>query len=75
MDIQFTPEQLALRDELRRQQGNLPGAGTPEGQAVWHARQSRHRSRWRRIRSASSSSSAVVVPGAAADCTTCSTRS
>ncbi len=26
--------QQALRDELRRQQGNLPGAGTPEGDAA-----------------------------------------
>ena len=26
--------QRALRDELRRQQGNLPGAGTPEGDAA-----------------------------------------
>ncbi len=26
--------QQALRDELRRQQGNLPGAGTPEGEAA-----------------------------------------
>ncbi len=29
--------QQALRDELRRQQGNLPGAGTPEGDAAREA--------------------------------------
>ncbi|WP_121062858.1 TIGR02302 family protein [Chachezhania antarctica] len=30
----LTERQRALRDELNRQQGNLPGAGTPEGDAA-----------------------------------------
>ena len=33
-DGSIADRQRALRDELRRQQGNLPGAGTPEGEAA-----------------------------------------
>ncbi len=33
-DGSLADRQQALRDELRRQQGNLPGAGTPEGDAA-----------------------------------------
>ncbi|MEL7125284.1 MAG: TIGR02302 family protein [Pseudomonadota bacterium] len=33
-DGALADRQQALRDELRRQQGNLPGAGTPEGEAA-----------------------------------------
>ena len=33
-DGALADRQQALRDELRRQQGNLPGAGTPEGDAA-----------------------------------------
>ncbi|MCV3272173.1 TIGR02302 family protein [Roseobacter sinensis] len=33
-DDSIADRQRALREELRRQQGNLPGAGTPEGDAA-----------------------------------------
>lgn len=34
MEQSLADRQQALRDELNRQQGNLPGAGTPEGDAA-----------------------------------------
>ncbi len=37
MEQSLADRQQALRDELNRQQGNLPGAGTPEGDAAREA--------------------------------------